>query len=292
MFKSGFVGIVGRANVGKSTLLNALLGQKISIVSDKPQTTRNRIQGVLNRPDGQIVFVDTPGMHKPKNELDNYMKSVIEDTLQSMDLVMMLIDASAGFGPGDQFMLGALPKDVPAILLLNKIDLVSQEEVQKLIDEVKELYPFKEILAIQATSPETCTGLIDRMFSYLDEGPMYYSEHQWTNLSERMLVSEVIREKALLYLDQEVPHGIAVVIEEFTEGEGRIDVIATIIVERESHKAIVIGKGARKLKGIGKAARVELEAMFDCKVRLDLWVKVKERWRESAHYVEDYGYKR
>lgn len=291
-FKSGFVAILGRANVGKSTLMNSLIGQKLSIVTPKAQTTRFRIQGVLNIEGGQIVFVDTPGMLKPKNKLDEYMVDVIEETMTEMDLVMMMVDASAGIGPGDEFMATRLPAHKKKILLLNKIDLITEERLKELMEEAKGLGDFDEILAVSAMIPETVLGLIPKILDYLPEGPAYYPEDQWTNISEKLLVSELIREKALLYLDQEIPHGITVLIDEFEDDEDLLRLHATIVVERESHKGIVIGKGGRKLKGIGKHSRVELEEVFGKKVFLELFVKVKEKWRNSAHYLEDYGYRK
>mgnify|MGYP002737689757 FL=1 len=290
MFKSGFVAIVGRANVGKSTLLNSLLGQKLSIVTDKAQTTRQKILGVLNGDDYQIVFADTPGMHKPKTKLDDYMVDVIKDTMSEMDLILMMVDGAAGFGPGDAFMINALPSGIPKILLINKIDKTNVD-VETITKEATALSDFEDVLAISAVNGLTTQGIVDKILEYLPEGPAYFGEDQWTNINERDLVSEMIREKALQFLDKEVPHGIAVVIDSFDDTD-MLRIEGTIIVEKESHKGIVIGKGGRKLKGIGQEVRRELELMYDKKVFLELWVKVKPNWRNKAGSLQDFGYKR
>lgn len=291
-YRSGFVAIVGRANVGKSTLLNSLIGQKISIVSDKAQTTRMRVQGVLTLDEGQIVFVDTPGMHKPKNKLDNYMVDVIDEAVTEMDLIMMLIDGSAGVGPGDVHMASRLPQGVHKFLLINKIDLMNETQFAQVMKEVEKLGSFTEVLGISAQDEKTVKGLADKIMSYLPEGPLYFPEEDWTNLNEKTLIAELIREKALMYLDQEIPHGIAVLIDSLEKEDQLLRIQATIVVERESHKGIVIGKGGRKLKGIGKQARKEIEQMYEKNVFLELWVKVKDNWRNVSHYVEDFGYRK
>lgn len=290
MFKSGFVAIVGRANVGKSTLLNSLLGQKLSIVTDKAQTTRQKILGVLNGEDYQIVFADTPGMHKPKTKLDDYMVDVIKDTMAEMDLILMMVDGSTGFGPGDEFMIKALPSSIPKILLINKIDL-KNVDVEGIKAQAENMADFSEVLAISAVEGVTTAGMVETILKYLPEGPQYYEEDQWTNINEKELVSEMIREKSLQYLDKEVPHGIAVLVDSFEDSD-MLRIEATIIVEKESHKGIVIGKGGRKLKGIGQEVRKELEFMYDKKVFLELWVKVKPNWRNKAGSLQDFGYKR
>lgn len=291
-FRSGFVAIVGRANVGKSTLLNNLMGQKISIVTEKAQTTRMRVQAVLNRDDGQIVFVDTPGMHKPKNHLGDFMVSEIDETMAEMDVILMMIDGSVGIGPGDEFMAARLPKSGTKLLLINKLDKMTQESFDELVQESEKLGEFTEILGISATDPITLAGLPEKILSYLPEGPAYYPEDQWTNLNIKTLVSEIIREKALMYLDQEIPHGIAVLIDDFEELPDIVNIQATIVVERESHKGIVIGKGGRKLKGIGKHARHDIVDLLEKPVYLELWVKVRENWRRNSFQVEDFGYKK
>lgn len=292
MFKSGFVAIVGRANVGKSTLLNQLMGQKISIVTDKAQTTRMKIQAVLNRDDGQIVFVDTPGMHKPKNKLGQFMVGEIDDTMSEMDIILMMIDGSAGIGPGDEYMASRLPDGVPKLLLINKLDQMTQESFDELAAQAERLGSFDDILGISALDGVTVARLPEMILEYLPEGPAYFPEDHWTNLDLRTIVSEIIREKALMYLDQEIPHGIAVVIDTFDEDDDLVHIQATIIVERDSHKGIVIGKGGRKLKGIGQQARRDIEPLLEKKVFLELWVKVRENWRRSDHYVADFGYKK
>lgn len=291
-YRSGFVAIVGRANVGKSTLLNSLIGQKISIVSEKAQTTRMRVQGVLTLDKGQIVFVDTPGMHKPKNKLDDYMVDVIDDAVSEMDLILMLIDGSTGVGPGDVHMASRLPQGVKKFLLINKIDLMDEEQFAQVMQDVQKLGSFTEVIGISAKDENTTRGLPEKILGYLPEGPLYFPEEDWTNLNEKTLIAELIREKALMYLDQEIPHGIAVLIDSLEKEDQLLRIQATIVVERESHKGIVIGKGGRKLKGIGKQARKEIEQMYEKSVFLELWVKVKDNWRNVSHYVEDFGYRK
>lgn len=290
--KSGFCAVVGRANVGKSTLVNQLVGEKVSIVSDKSQTTRHAIQGIVTEEKGQIVFVDTPGMHRPKNKLDDFMLERIDDSLIDMDVILFMIDISQGVGPGDVFMAKKLPNNVPKLLLLNKIDLIDQETLFERKKKIDQLGTFDAVMALSALIPETVKGLKDVIFDYLPEGPQYYPEDTFTDLSDEMLISEIIREKTLHYLDQEIPYGIAVVLDEFKQEDKGIYMAATIIVEKKSHKGIVIGKGGRKLKGIGKAARIELSELFSQPVYLELWVKVKSGWRKSSHYVSEYGYKK
>lgn len=291
-FRSGFVAIVGRANVGKSTLLNNIMGQKISIVTDKAQTTRMRIQAVLNQEDGQIVFVDTPGMHKPKNRLGDFMVSEIDETIAEMDVILMVIDGSVGIGPGDEYMASRLPKGGTKLLLINKLDKMTPETFEAVMADSERLGEFTEILGISATDPATLAGLPQKIMSYLPEGPAYFPEDQWTNLNVKTLISEIIREKTLMYLDEEIPHGIAVLIDTFEELPEIVNIQATIVVERESHKGIVIGKGGRKLKGIGKHARQDIVQLLEKPVYLELWVKVKENWRRSNYQVQDFGYKK
>lgn len=288
--KSGFCAVVGRANVGKSTLVNQLVGEKVSIVSSKSQTTRHTIKGIVTQEKGQIIFVDTPGMHKPKNKLDDYMLERIDESLVDMDLILFMVDISQGVGPGDLFMSKKLPSNVPKLLLLNKIDLIDEKGLLENKKAIEELGEFNEVIALSAIIPETVLGLLDKIYDYLPEGPMYYPEDSLTDMSDETLIEEIIREKALHYLDQEVPHGIAVVLEEYTQEENGLYMAATIIVERDSHKGIVIGKGGRKLKGIGRAARLELVELFKQPVHLELWVKVKSDWRRSSHYIKEYGY--
>lgn len=290
--KSGFCAVVGRANVGKSTLVNQLVGEKVSIVSSKSQTTRHAIRGIVNDERGQIVFVDTPGMHRPKNKLDDFMLERIDESLVDMDVILFMVDISQGIGPGDLFMAKKLPPHVPKILLLNKIDLTDEKTLFEHKEKTGELGQFDEVVALSATIPETVIGLKDLIFRYLPEGPQYYSEDTLSDMSDEMLICEIIREKALHYLEDEIPHGIAVVLDEYNQEEKGLFMAATLIVEKPSHKGIVIGKGGRKLKGIGKAARIELGQLFKQPVYLQLWVKVKSGWRKSSHYVGEYGYKK
>lgn len=290
--KSGFCAIVGRANVGKSTLVNQLVGEKVSIVSSKSQTTRHAIQGIVTEPRGQIIFVDTPGMHRPKNKLDEFMLERIDESLVDMDMIFFMIDISEGVGPGDIFMSKKLPPGVPKFLLLNKIDLIDEETLFINKEKIGELGNFDGVIALSAIIPQTVEGLKDLIFDYLPQGPQYYPEDSLTDLSDEMLISEIIREKALHYLDEEIPHGIAVILDEYKQEEKGLYIFATIIVEKPSHKGIVIGKGGRKLKGIGKAARLELSELFSQPVYLELWVKVKSGWRKSSHYLSEYGYKK
>lgn len=290
--KSGFVAILGRANVGKSTLVNALVGEKVSIVSNKSQTTRHSIQGIVTEERGQIVFVDTPGMHRPKNKLDDYMIERIEESLVDMDVLLFMVDISSGIGPGDVFMAKKLPPNVPKLLLLNKIDLIDEETLFEHKKQVDELGEFDRVLAVSALNEKTVLGIIDLLFEYLPEGPQYYPSEMSSNMSTEVLISEVIREKAMHYLDEEIPHGITVMVEEFHQEEKGLYISATIIVEKDSHKGIVIGKGGRKLKGIGKAAREELRLLLGQAIYMELWVKVKKGWRQSSYYLEEYGYRK
>ncbi|NLL23208.1 MAG: GTPase Era [Tissierellia bacterium] len=290
--RSGFVAIVGRANVGKSTLLNSLMGEKISIVSEKAQTTRHRVLGVLHEEEGQIVLVDTPGMHKPRNELDHYMVDVIDDSLEGVDLLLFVVDASFEPGGGDRFMAERIENIRPKFLLLNKIDLLDDALFEKRLEEYKGIGTFDEIMGISAMYPPTTIGLKEKILSYLPEGPPYFPEEMKTDLDEDLVISEIVREKALMYLDEEIPHGIAVIVEEKEEINGVLHIMCTIIVERESHKGIVIGKRGRKLKGIGKEARADLEKMYSQQVHLDLFVKVRKNWRSSSSRIVEYGYRR
>ena len=290
--KSGFCAIVGRANVGKSTLVNQLVGEKVSIVSSKSQTTRHAIQGIVTEQRGQIVFVDTPGMHRPKNKLDDFMLERIDESLVDMDMIFFMVDISEGVGPGDVFMSKKLPPRVPKFLLLNKIDLIDEKTLFENKEKIYELGEFDGVIAVSAIIPQTVEGLKDIIFDHLPEGPYYYPEDTFTDLSDEMLICEIIREKALHYLDEEIPHGIAVILDEYKQEEKGLYIFATIIVEKPSHKGIVIGKGGRKLKGIGKAARLELSELFSQPVYLELWVKVKSGWRKSSHYLSEYGYKK
>ena len=292
-FKSGFVTIVGRPNVGKSTLMNHLIGQKIAITSNKPQTTRNRIQTVYTNEQGQIIFIDTPGIHKAKNKLGEYMVSVAERTLKGVDVILWLVEPSAFIGAGDQYILDQLKKlDTPVILIINKIDTVKKEEILTIIDTYKEVLDFAEIIPVSALKGHNTNGLIDTLMKYLPEGPLYYDENTITDQPERQIVAELIREKSLRLLQEEIPHGIAVSIEQMKERKqgGMVDIHATIVCEKDSHKGIIIGKGGKMLKKIGSQSRQEIENLLDCQVNLQLWVKIKKDWRNSDFLIKNYGF--
>lgn len=293
--KSGFVTLIGRPNVGKSTLMNRLIGQKIAITSNKPQTTRNRIQTVYTSEEGQIIFLDTPGIHKAKNKLGEYMVSVAERTLREVDVILWLVEPTTFIGAGERHIAEQLAHiDTPVILVINKIDLVSKAEILKFIDAYKDIADFKEIIPVSALKGENTEELIDVMFSYLEEGPCYYDEDTITDQPERQIVAELIREKALRNLNDEIPHGIAVSIDRMKERPGKrsmMDIDATIICERDSHKGIIIGKQGAMLKKIGTQARHDIENLLDCKVNLKLWVKVKKDWRDSDFLIKNFGYR-
>lgn len=265
-FKSGFVAIIGRPNVGKSTLMNHLIGQKIAITSKKPQTTRNRIQTVYTCEDGQIVFLDTPGIHKAKNKLGEYMVNVAEQTLKDVDAVLWLVEPTTFIGAGEKHIAQQLEKiNIPVILVINKVDTIKKEEVLKVIDTYRKLYDFAEIIPASALRGHNTEDIIRSLFKYMTYGPMFFDEDTVTDQPQRQIVAEVIREKALHALDEEIPHGIAVTIEKMRERKGQkiIDIEATIICERDSHKGIIIGKQGAMLKKIGSNARFEIEKMLE-----------------------------
>ncbi len=291
-YKSGFVTLIGRPNVGKSTLMNHLIGQKIAITSEKPQTTRNRIQTVYTEEQGQIIFLDTPGIHKAKNRLGEYMVSVAEHTLKEVDVILWLVEPGTYIGAGEQQVLKSLSRvKTPVFLVINKIDTVKKEDIIKTIEAYKDVYRFAEIIPVSAMKKTNTDTLIRTIFQYLPEGPQYYDEDTVTDQPMRQIAAELVREKALRLLSDEIPHGIAVVIEKMTERDsGLFDIEATIICERESHKGIIIGKGGAMLKKIGTAARMEIEGLMDAKVNLKLWVKVRKEWRDSELYMKNYGY--
>jgi GTPase len=293
-FKSGFVTLIGRPNVGKSTLMNQIIGMKIAITSDKPQTTRNRIQTVYNSEDGQIIFVDTPGIHKAKNKLGKYMVSVAERTLNEVDVVLWLVEPSTFIGAGERHIAEQLENvKTPVILVINKIDTVKREEILRFIDAYRGIYDFVEILPVSAMKGENIQELLKNVFKYLKEGPQFYDEDTITDQPERQIVAELIREKALRSLSDEIPHGIAVSIERMkVRRHGKIiDIEATIICDKDSHKGIVIGKNGAMLKKIGTNARSEIENLLELKVNLQLWVKVKKDWRDSDILLKNFGYK-
>ena len=295
VFKSGFVTLVGRPNVGKSTLMNQIIGQKIAITSNKPQTTRNRIQTVYHDERGQIVFLDTPGIHKAKNKLGEYMVNVAEKTFKEVDLVLWLVEATTCIGRGERFIAEELKKSqAPVILVMNKIDTIRKDELLECIAAYKDMMDFEEIIPVSAWTGENVDELLNAMFSYLEEGPAFYDEETVTDQPERQIVAELIREKALRLLSDEIPHGIAVSIERMKERSGKkrlMDIDATIICERSSHKGIIIGKQGSMLKRIGTDARREIEQFLQIPVNLKLWVKVKKDWRDSDFFLKNFGYK-
>ena len=291
--KSGFVTLIGRPNVGKSTLMNRLIGQKIAITSDKPQTTRNRIQTVYTEDRGQIIFLDTPGIHKAKSKLGEYMVRTAEHTLSEVDVILWLVEADTFIGPGDRHIAEQLAHaKVPVILVINKIDTVKKEELLPIIDQFSKLCDFAEIVPVCARNGENTDTLLDVVFRYLKEGPMFYDEDTVTDQPMRQIVAELIREKALKCLNDEIPHGIAVYIDQMKERKSGdiIDIDATIVCERDSHKGIIIGKQGVMLKKIGSAARYEIERMMEIKINLKLWVKVRKEWRDSDMQLKNFGY--
>ncbi|MCB6608368.1 MULTISPECIES: GTPase Era [Clostridia] len=290
--KSGFVTLIGRPNVGKSTLMNHLIGQKIAITSDKPQTTRNRIQTVYTDERGQIIFLDTPGIHKAKNKLGEYMVSVAEHTLKEVDVILWLVEPSTFIGAGERHIAEQLNKvKTPVMLVINKIDTVKREEILTFIAAYKDICKFAEIIPVSALKEINIEDVKDCIFKYLPCGPQFYDEDTVTDQPMRQIAAELIREKALRMLDDEIPHGIAVVIDQMKERpNGLIDIDATIVCERESHKGIIIGKNGGKLKKIGTSARTEIQNLMDTQVNLKLWVKVRKEWRDSDLYMKNYGY--
>lgn len=294
--KSGFVGIIGRPNVGKSTLLNNILGEKIAITTEKAQTTRNVIRGIYTDEDAQIVFIDTPGIHKAKNKLGSIMTQSAINTFKEVDVVLFLVDGSPNKGKGDLFILDMLKDlDTPKFLLINKIDEMDPEEFKNTYDAYEETGIFNKVLGISALKGTHVDEVLDAIIAELEEGPMYFPADMITDHPERFIVSEIIREKLLMYLQEEVPHGVAVEIESFKEtknskGEDITEIGAVIYCERKTHKGIIIGKQGKKLKGIGKSARLEIEALLGTKVFLELWVKIKENWRDSDIAISNFGY--
>ena len=290
--KSGFATLIGRPNVGKSTLMNNLIGQKIAITSKKPQTTRNKIQTVYTDDRGQIVFLDTPGIHKAKNKLGDYMVHVAEHTLKEVDVILFLVEPSTFIGAGDKHIIEQLKKaGVPVILLINKIDMLAQkEELLPIIDAYRKEMDFDQIIPISAFNGDGTKEVLDAIFSFLPHGPMFYDEDTVTDQPQRQIVAELIREQALRILDEEIPHGIAVSVEQMKVSKKIVDIEATIICEKDSHKGIIIGKGGQMLKRIGTNARHGIEDMMQCRVNLKLWVKVKKDWRDSDYLLKNFGY--
>jgi GTP-binding protein Era len=298
-FRSGFVSIIGRPNAGKSTLLNALVGEKVAIVTEKPQTTRTRIQGMLNvqarpgRPAAQIIFIDTPGVHKPDSQLNRKMLQEIHEALESRDLILLIVDATRAFGPADQHVLELVKRTGgPVFLLLNKIDKLHKETLLPMIEHYSTLHEFAEIIPISATRKKGLDVLVDKIVGMLPNGPRYFPEDQFTDQPERFIAAEIVREKVLLKTSKELPYATAVMIERYEEEDKLTRIAATIYCERDGQKGILIGKGGQKLKEIGTAARLELEALLGKKVFLELFVKVKPDWRQSSAFVEELDWRR
>lgn len=291
--KTGFVAMIGRPNVGKSTLMNHLIGQKIAITSNKPQTTRNKIQTVLTKEEGQIIFLDTPGMHKAKNKLGDYMMQVASSTLRDCDIVLWLIEPSTFIGKNEMEILEKIKRvKKPVFLIVNKIDSVTKLEVLECIDRYRKIYEFAEVIPVSAIKGDNTQVIIDCVFKYLDKGPMYYDEDTITDQPVRQIVAELIREQALKALDDEIPHGIAVSIEQMKYRKQMVDIDATIICEKDSHKGMIIGKQGSMLKRIGTHARFGIEELLESKVNLQLWVKVKKDWRDSEFLLQNFGYQK
>lgn len=296
--KSGFIGIIGRPNVGKSTLLNAILGEKIAITTDKPQTTRNSIRGIYTKQDAfgndicQLIFIDTPGIHKPRTKLGSYMTDMAIKTMKEVDVILFMTDSALSDGPGDEFIIELLRKaDTPKILLINKIDKMPPDNFKNIYEHYESLGVFNQIYGISALEGKNVNLLLEKLVDMAEEGPMFFPKEMITDHPEKFLVSEIIREKVLLYLSEEVPHGVAIEIESYKETPEITRIGALIYCERKSHKGILIGKGGKKLKGIGKSARLEIEGLLGTKVFLELWVKVKENWRDSDFHISSFGYK-
>ena len=297
--KTGFIGIIGRPNVGKSTLLNAILGEKIAITTDKPQTTRNTIRGIYTRLDDddyeegvQMVFIDTPGIHKPKSKLGNFMTDSAVNTFKEVDVILFLVDDKITKGPGDRYILEMIKDiDTPKLLVINKTDKMDIAYFKEIYDSYAEMNVFDGIFGTSALKNQNVDQLLERIEDFLEDGPMFFPEDMVTDHPERFIVSEIIREKVLLYLEDEVPHGVAIEIESYSEEPNITRIGAVIYCERKSHKGIIIGKQGKKLKGIGKSARLEIEALLGTKVFLELWVKVKENWRDSDFALSNFGYK-
>ncbi len=293
-FKSGFVTIIGRPNVGKSTLLNQIVGEKIAIMSSKPQTTRHKITAMYNDETSQIVFVDTPGMHRPKNKLGDYMVNSAKSAIKDVDVVVVMMDHSEKIGPGDQYILDFIKEaGVKVILVINKVDLLSPEAFKAVYDTYEAFDFIEEIVGLSAIQGKGVADLIKTIKRRLPEGPKFFPDDHLTDQTERVIVGEMIREKILTYIEQEIPHGVAVEVQKMKKrpNQGLYDIEAEIICEKKTHKGIIIGKEGRKLKGIGKSARQDIERFLGEKVNLQLWVKVREGWRDNANQLKQFGYK-
>nr|WP_289036731.1 GTPase Era [uncultured Allobacillus sp.] len=293
-YHSGFIAIIGRPNVGKSTFMNHVIGQKVAIMSDKPQTTRNKIQGVLTTDSYQMIFIDTPGIHKPKHRLGDFMVKSSIDTLNEVDAIMFMVNAKEGYGKGDEFIIEKLKNiSQPVLLVINKIDEVHPDELLPLIDQYREKLPFAEVVPISALHGNNVERLLEVLVDQLPEGPQYYPEDHVTDHPERFIISELIREKVLHHTREEIPHSVAVIIESIKKQEHKeiIDVQATVIVERKSQKGIIIGKQGNMLKQIGTEARKDIETLLGSKVFMELWVKVQKDWRNRSAQLREYGYR-
>lgn len=290
MFKSGFISIIGKANVGKSTLLNSLVNQKVSITSPKPQTTRNKINGIVTTKDYQLVFTDTPGIHKSKNKLDSYMDDSIKASLEGIDVILYMLDALKPFDKEDLEMIEKYAQNTPVIVVVSKIDKTSFEKLYPKLQTLNSLKNVKDIIPISSFRRKNLDILLESILKYISEGEKFYGDDEVTDVSLRFLCSEIIREKALLFLQQEVPHGLAVVIDTFNEGENLLKISASIFCEKPAHKMIIIGKNGEMLKKIGSSSRQEIERLSQSKVFLELWVKVKENWRSSDVMINNLGY--
>lgn len=290
--KSGFVSIIGRPNVGKSTFVNRVIGHKIAIMSDKAQTTRNKIQGVMTRDDAQIIFIDTPGIHKPKHKLGDYMMRVAKNTLSEIDAIMFMVNVNEDIGRGDEYIMEMLKNvKTPIFLVLNKIDLVHPDTMMPKIEQYQSYMDFTDIIPISALEGLNVDHFIDVLKSFLPEGPKYYPDNQISDHPEQFVVSEIIREKILHLTSEEIPHAIGVNVDRMIkEDEDRVRIEATIYVERDSQKGIVIGKGGKKLKEVGKRARRDIEMLLGSKVYLELWVKVQRDWKNKVNFIRQIGY--
>lgn len=292
-YKSGFISIIGRPNVGKSTFLNRVIGQKIAIMSDKPQTTRNKVQGVYTTDDAQMIFIDTPGIHKPKHKLGDFMMKIAQNTLKEVDVILFMVNVEEGLGKGDHFIIEKLKGvKTPVFLILNKIDQIHPDALLPMIKQYNDLFPFAATVPISALEGNNVDNLLQLLKDQLPEGPQFYPADQITDHPERFIVSELIREKVLHLTREEIPHSIAVVIDKMERKQEKdlIDVIATIIVERDSQKGIVIGKQGSMLKEVGKRSRVDIENLLGSKVYLELWVKVQKDWRNRSSTLRDFGF--
>lgn len=294
MYRSGFVTVIGRPNVGKSTLLNQVIGEKISIISDKPQTTRNKIQMVYTEEAAQIVFLDTPGIQMPKNNLGEYMLKISKSTLEEVDVITFMVDESEKPGKLDRYIIEQLKKtSTPIVLIINKIDKLTKDALNHLIHQYKAMEMFEDIIPISALNNDNIDKLIELLKAMIPEGPQYFPEDMVTDQPEKFVISELIREKALLNLEEEIPHGVMVEIEKITKREDKdlLDVYAIIHCEKKSHKGIIIGKNGRMLKKIGQSARQDIERLMGSKINLQLWIKISENWREKENKIKYFGYK-